>query len=97
MLVDERENLYVIDFSETGPRNVVSDFARIEPILNFEFPRLETNEDLRPLLEFEAGLTSVTRLSELPLLVYRGDDPLVSRAHAVITVLRRAADIVTLF
>jgi len=97
VLVDERENLYVIDFSETGPRNVVSDFARIEPILNFEFPRLETNEDLRLLLEFEAGLTSVTRLSELPPLVYRGDDPLVSHAHAVITVLRRAADIVTLF
>jgi hypothetical protein len=29
--------------------------------------------------------------------VYRGDDPLVARAHAVITRLRRAADIVTLF
>ena len=47
VLVDERENLYVIDFSETRPRNVVSDFARIEPILKFEFPRLETDEDLR--------------------------------------------------
>ena len=97
VLVDERENLYVIDFSETRPRNVVSDFARIEPILKFEFPRLETDEDLRQLLEFEEGLTRVTRLGEAPPLIYRGDDPLVAKAHAVITHLRRCADIVTLF
>jgi anti-anti-sigma factor len=97
VLVDERENLYVIDFSETRPRNAVADFARIEPILKFEFPRIDTDEDLRMLLEFEAALTSVTRLSEAPPLVYRGDDPLVPRAHAVITLLRRSADTVTLF
>ena len=97
VLVDERENLYVIDFSETRPRNAVSDFARLEPIVKFEFPRLESDEDLRQLLEFEEGLTGVTRLSDPPPFIYRGDDPLVARAHAVIARLRRAADIVTLF
>jgi anti-anti-sigma factor len=97
VLVDERENLYVIDFSETRPRNAVSDFARIEPIVKFEFPRLETDEDLRQLLEFEEGLMRVTRLSDTPPFIYRGNDPLVARAHAVITRLRRSADIVTLF
>ncbi len=97
VLVDERDNLYVIDFSETGPRNAASDFARLEPILKFEMIRLETDEDLRLLLEFEAGLTSVTRLSDPPPLHYRGDDPNVARAHAVIAYLRRCADTVTLF
>jgi anti-anti-sigma factor len=97
VLVDERENVYVIDFSETRPRNAVSDFARIEPIVKFEFPRLESDEELGQLLEFEAGLTSVKRLGDAPPLVYRGDDPLVTRAHAVITLLRRSADVVTLF
>ena len=33
VLVDEKENLYVIDFSETRPRNIVADFARMETIL----------------------------------------------------------------
>ena len=97
VLVDERDNLYVIDFSETAPRNAASDFARLEPILKFEMTRLETDEDLRQLLEFEVGLTSVTRLSDPPPLHYRGDDPRVARAHAVITYLRRCADTVTLF
>ncbi len=97
VLVDERNNLYVIDFSETRPRNVVSDFARMEPILKFEMPRLESDEDLRQLLEFEQGLMSVTRLDEPPPLHYRGNDPLVARAHAGITFLRRCADRATLF
>lgn len=97
VLVDERDNLYVIDFSETRPRNAVSDFARIEPILKFEMTRLETDEDLRRLVEFEEGLTRVTRLDELPPLRYHGNDPMVARAHAGIAYLRRCADRATLF
>ena len=97
VLVDERDNLYVIDFSETRPRNAVSDFARLEPILKFELPRLESDDDLRRLLVFEEGLTSVTRLDAAPPLRYDGDDPMVARAHAVIAYLRQCADRVTLF
>ena len=97
VLVDERDNLYVIDFSETQPRNIVSDFARLEPILKFEMTRLDSEEDLRHLLEFEEGLTSVTALDQPPPFRYRGDDPLVPRAHAGITLLRRYADRATLF
>jgi hypothetical protein len=76
---------------------VVSDFARLEPIVKFEFPRLESDEDLRRLLEFEEGLTRVKRLGEPPPFVYRGDDPLVEKAHAMISRLRHYADVVTLF
>lgn len=97
VLVDERENLYVIDFSETRPRNAVSDFARLEPVLKFEMTRLETDDDLRRLVAFEEGLTSVTRLDEPPPLLDGGDDPMVARAHAVIAYLRRCADRATLF
>ena len=97
VLVDERDNLYVIDFSETRPRNAVSDFARIEPILKFEMTRIESDEDLRLLVEFEEGLTSVTRLDERPPFRYRGDDPMVARASAGINLLRRFADRGTLF
>lgn len=101
VLVDERENLYVIDFSETRPRNAVSDFARIEPIVKFEMLPLDTDDELRRLLEFEAGLASVRRLSEMPPLRYAGGDAAcraaVEKAHALITLLRRCADTVTLF
>lgn len=97
VLVDERDNLYVIDFSETHVRNAVSDFGRLEPVLKFEMTRVETDDDLRRMLEFEEALTSVKALDEPPPLRYTGSDPLVPRAHAGVTLLRRCADRATLF
>jgi hypothetical protein len=97
VLVDDRENLYVIDFSETRPRNVVSDFARMEAVLKFEGTRLDNEQDLRMLLEWEAGLAAVGSIADLPESHCSGDDPLVARAHAAICLLRRYANIVTLF
>ena len=97
ILVDERENVYVIDFSETKPRNIVSDFARVEPIVKFELVRLEHENDLKALLEFEVGLTSVTRLDQRPPLTYSGSDPMVEKGYHLICQMRRYADTVTLF
>jgi hypothetical protein len=97
VLVDERDNLYVIDFSETRPRNAVSDFARLEPVLKFEMIQPDSDADVRRLLIFEEGLTSVTALDQPPPFRYDGSDPQVARAHAVITLLRRFADRATLF
>ncbi|MDP3831644.1 MAG: phosphotransferase, partial [Ignavibacteriaceae bacterium] len=45
ILIDESNNIYVIDFSETKIRNAVSDFARIEPIVRIENVRIESDED----------------------------------------------------
>ena len=97
ILVDERENLYVIDFSETRYRSAVSDFARLEPILKIEMTRLETEADLGGLLEFELGLAKPSAMSEPPELTYRGSDPMVAKAFGIISLLRDLADRVTLF
>lgn len=95
--VDEKENLYVIDFSETRPRNIVADFARMETILKFEMSRVETVEDLARMIEFEQGLAESDSLEDVPPNRYRGDDPLVEKAHSVICRLRRYANTATLF
>ena len=97
ILVDERDNLYVIDFSETRPRNAVSDFARMEPVLKFEMIDPGSDEELRRLVEFEEALMSVTSLDQPPPFRYDGADPFVKRAHAGVTLLRRCADRATLF
>jgi anti-anti-sigma factor len=97
ILVDERDNLYVIDFSETRPRNAVSDFARMEPVLKFEMIDPESDEELRRVVQFEEALMSVTALDQPPPFRYAGTDPMVTRAHAGISLLRRCADRATLF
>ncbi len=97
ILLDERENIYIIDFSETRPRNIVSDFARFEPIFLFEQTRCETEADLAELLPFVRDLYSGDSIADPPPFHYKGSDPRVAKAHAMISRLRRYADIVTLF
>ena len=66
VLLDERENIYVIDFSETRPRNIVSDLARLEPIVKFEMVKIDDAVALRQMLEFEKGLISSKTLHQKP-------------------------------
>lgn len=97
ILLDERENIYVIDFSETLPRNIVSDFARLEAIMLIEMPRVETEEDLMRLLEYAQGLMGQVSLSDVPAFDYKGSDPMVEKSHAIIRRLRHYADVTTIF
>jgi anti-anti-sigma factor len=96
VLVDERDNIYVIDFSETRPRNIVSDFARLEPIVKFEQVPIESSDDLRRLLIFEQGLLSATTLDRVPN-EYPGSNAAVHKAHDVIALVRQLADTATIF
>jgi anti-anti-sigma factor len=97
ILLDEIENVYIIDFSETGLGNAVADFARLEPILKIEMSRLGTENDLIQLAEFEQGLLVPDKLDDMPVFKYQGDDPNVAKAYQVICRLRQYADTVTLF
>jgi anti-anti-sigma factor len=97
ILIDESNNIYVIDFSETKIRNAVSDFARIEPIVRIENVRIESDEDIKNLLEFEQGLLYPDKLNERPMFTYNGNDPMVEKAYHVVCQLRDYANTVTLF
>lgn len=88
ILIDEKENIYVIDFSETGTRNVLSDFARIEPVITLQLPRPEEKTDQWDLLVFWEGLVSVSPLKGDPPLRYSGSDPMVEKAWHVLCQLR---------
>jgi anti-anti-sigma factor len=97
VLVDERDNIYVIDFSETRPRNVVSDFARMEPIVKFDMVTIDAREELGRLLMFEQGLLSATALDQVPPNRYAGSNPAVEKAYEVIKLARWLANKATIF
>jgi hypothetical protein len=96
ILLDEIKNIYIIDYSETSLRNAVADFARLEPIFKFEFPRINP-EELKNLVKFEEGLLCTSRLDELPPFTYSGTDPFIEKAYKMIIRLRQYAKVVTLF
>jgi len=97
ILLDESENIFVIDFSETRVRNAVSDFARLEVIVKIEMTRMQGEPDLKNLLRFEDALVSASRLGEIAPFRYEGDDPMVEKAYRVVSLLRGYSDRVTLF
>ena len=69
----------------------------METILKFEMTRVDSAEDLARMVEFEQGLAEARALAEAPPNRYRGGDPSVEKAYAVIRELRKHADTVTLF
>jgi hypothetical protein len=97
ILLDERDNVYIIDFSDTRPRNIVSDFARLEPIFKFEMTRLESEQDLVSFLEFEQALAGVDYLNQELPFVYHGSDPAVEKAYRMICRIRQYAKTVVIF
>lgn len=52
ILLDENFNVYLIDFSETRPRSIISDFARLEAIFLIDNAPVETNAQLTDYVNF---------------------------------------------
>ncbi len=90
ILVDEGDNVYLIDFSETRPRSAVSDFARLEAIFLIEClpmrDEAEYRQRVRLLERFYAG-DGLDRPPELPA----GLDPTTQRCCRLALRMRRYA------
>ncbi len=97
ILLDEKENIYIIDFSETKIRNATSDFARLEPIVKTEFNRIETEEDLIRLVQFEKALWTQRNLGDAVPYHNCDENPDLNKAWEVIRLMRSYADRVTIF
>lgn len=91
VLVDERENLYVIDFSETRERNVCSDFARLEPLLTLQHPRLDSDEDELRLLLAHRDLHGHDDFFAVGEPERTSGDPALDKALAMAPLLRGLA------
>ena len=89
VLVDERGNIYVIDFSETKVRNVAADFARLEAIAMLQHTRMSEPGD------GEAVLAQVVASLRAPIWDYTpavdAADPMLVRATTLASSLRQLA------
>ncbi len=91
ILIDDRENIYIIDFSETGIRNVASDFARMEALTLLQMTRLETEEDLSTIALQCRALIEVRTLTEKPCGLGSSNDPMMEKILSLIGLLREYA------
>lgn len=92
ILLDETMNVYLIDFSETRQRSVVSDFARLEAILLIDNAPLETEADMKPYLDFIELFYNVADLQNVSPNIYTGfHREKVAKNHALALKMRNYA------
>ena len=75
ILLDEDMNVYLIDFSETKPRSVISDFARLEAIFMVDNAPINNQKDLEEYLRFISGFYNTVQLDQAPAISYQGEHP----------------------
>ena len=91
ILVDERLNLYVIDFSETRTRSVASDFARLEPIALLQWSRVSEPGDEERLLRTVAALLDGSVYGAPDSALLDGAEDRLYRALRLTAAVRRLA------
>lgn len=91
ILVDERLNLYVIDFSETRTRSVASDFARLEPIGLLQWSRVSEPGDEERLLRTVVALLDGSIYDSVDLALLDGAEDRLYRALRLTSAVRRLA------
>ena len=73
ILLDEDMNVYLIDFSETRPRSLVSDFARLEAIFMIEHAPMETDQGKDEYIRFISGFYDSVSLEKPPMNNFHGE------------------------
>lgn len=92
ILLDKEMNVYLIDFSETKPRSVISDFARLEAIFMIEHAPLETADDMKEMVEFTTQFYNSVQLNQLPEYIWKGkSQEKMKRNLALILKMRKYA------
>lgn len=72
ILLDEDMNVYLIDFSETRPRSLISDFARLEAIFMVEHAPVANEQEMEEYVKFLFRFYKNLRLGEAPEISYQG-------------------------
>jgi serine/threonine protein kinase len=89
ILLDENMNIYLIDFSETKPRSVISDFARLEAIFMIDNAPVGTETDMKDYLQFIRQFYACDRLGKVPEAAYKGREGEKVKKNVALTMKMR--------
>jgi hypothetical protein len=95
ILLDEKANVWLIDFSEAHEGHILSDLVKLEACLKFESSDLESWDDVRAMLELEAALLAPTRLDHIPVYPDTSGRDWPSRIYPMVRTLRELANVLT--
>jgi hypothetical protein len=89
ILLDENMNVYLIDFSETKPRSVISDYARLEAIFLVDNAPVENDTEMHDYLQFITDFYKADSLAIKPEIIYKGNQSEKVRKNSGLTLKMR--------
>ena len=93
ILLDKDMNVYLIDFSETRPRAVVSDFARLEAIFMVESALMDTPKSIKKTIDMVSAFYDHNLIDKKPSFIWKGDVPGIVRRNVSLSYkMREYAD-----
>ncbi len=89
ILLDEDMNVYLIDFSETKPRSIISDFARLEAIFMIEHAPVRNDTEFQEMVHFVSEFYDLDALDHLPETAWTGTEPARMNKNIFLTLKMR--------
>ena len=89
ILLDEDMNVYLIDFSETKPRSLVSDFARLEAIFMIEHAPLANEQEIGDYIRFISRFYDSVLPGNPPVNSYEGEHQNIMNRNVSLTLKMR--------
>jgi serine/threonine protein kinase len=86
ILVDDRQNCWLIDFSSTGESHILRDFVELETSVKFD---AQPSDDLEGLCALEAALMAQRSLGQE--LIWSHADPSIQKGFKTVRLLRQQA------
>jgi anti-anti-sigma factor len=96
VLMDEENNMWLIDFSETEHSHILRDIAKLETVLKFEMTDIKSREELENLVEMEKIFLDPKTLNDIPRIPFAIEDPKILKAFQCARRLREYVDVITL-
>ncbi|MCK9628787.1 MAG: STAS domain-containing protein [Bacteroidales bacterium] len=81
ILLDRDMNVYLIDFSETRPRAVISDFARLEVIFMIESALLDTPRNIKKTIDLVYDFYNQEVIDKKRSFIWKGEIPEIVRRN----------------
>ena len=85
ILLDSDLNVYLIDFSETRPRSVISDFARLEAIFMIESTPLKSEDEMKEIISFAKGFYDSDSLDQAHYSEWKGSNAGIMKRNIGLT------------
>jgi anti-anti-sigma factor len=96
ILLDNKSNVWIIDFSETHQGHILQDLVKLEATIKFESFDVGGWDELKDMLRFEEEILKPEKFEQIPQITFSLKSPWMEKIYRMVQRLREFANVVTL-